>query len=946
MTAQGRTPDGFEPIFRHFAAASTNALAATLSKRPYGLDAAETRLLGRIAGEALRSNVRIRLSRVLLLELHAAKLSGELCAGNDAEQFAHFVRHALTPEFGEHLDRRYPPLRPRLQRMVNRQRAAIEILLARFAADREDLARLLGGPPGRLTGLALGRGDLHAGGQSVARLSFENGDVMYKPRALRVDHVLDAFLSRVFADDSSRPRVPEVIDRGDYGWASFVAHRYCDGADELRAFYRGLGQWLAVLRLLGGVDIHFENLIAVGPQPIVVDVETLFAATRPGIVSGYGEAHDIAVRLIQGSVLRTGILPFRASTLGFDNVDLSAAGALQGEQPRVKAPTITGAGTTDARLEIIDVDIDMALNHPSPNPELHRYWDEVCIAFRAASETLSRLDADDELEALLAAFEGCPIREIRRPTMVYGEIGRMLWHPASLHDEAAAIERARSLFEANEASIRNKPSSPEEIAGEIDDLRHGDVPIFTVELAPERIGETLAEWRSMRAELEEVLIRSALVVTKLNDEMAALPEDDGRRRPAGRPHAANLDARRRALAGRAAQRLLQLAVTGDDGSVTWIAPDFDGDRWHIEPMQSDLYSGFGGIAVALAGYHREVGLGRADHVQGLEQILEGALRVLKAMSDGERPKTVGGFNGDGGRIWTWLTLHDLLGREAFLSNAIASAERLERDGFEQDGYLDVMDGCCGTIVPLLGLAEATGDPRWPALAARAGRHAETFIDIDGPGVRWSTVAFPEASGGFLHGAAGIAWSLARLVLAGAGGEADRRRWREVADAVFAFQESLFDESLGYWDNRRSPPGNSVHTWCNGSIGLGLAAGDLYARGGEARHLRDLRRAVAAAFHGWGITHTLCHGDFSVWELMVRASVLDPEAAAIDRDAVTARVVSDLEEHYFRADNVKREAYTPGLMNGLAGVIHGLSRLHPDCTLASPLLLEREIRIAG
>lgn len=946
MTAQGRTQNGFEPIFRHFAAPSVGRLAAAISEQSGDFDAAERRLLHGVAERALWVNVQARLSRVLLLELHAAKLSEQLHAGNDVDQFAQFVRSAQTPEFCAHLDRRYPSLRPRLERMLNQQRSAIETLIARLAADRRDLSQLLGGAPGRLTGLALEQGDLHAGGQSVARFSFENGTVMYKPRSLRVDRVLDAFLARVFADEVGRPRVPEVIDRGDYGWAAFITHRYCEGEDELRAFYRGLGQWLAVLRLIGGIDIHFENLIASGPQPIVVDVETLFAPVRPGVVSGYGEAHDIAIELIQGSVLRTGILPFRASGLGFDNVDLSAAGALKGEQPQVKVPTITGAGTTDARLEIIDVDVETALNHPSPQPELHHFWDEICVAFRAATEALHRLDAEGELVPLLAAFEGCQVREIRRPTMIYGEIGRMLWHPASLYNEPEAVERARSLLVANEVSIRNRPSSPEEIAGEIEDLRHGDVPIFVVELSPERIETTLSDWRAMRVELEEILVRGALVATKLNDEMAAsTAEEDERARYIGHSHVAQLDTSRRALAARAMERLLQLAITGGDGSVTWIAPDFDGTRWHIEPVQTDLYAGFGGVAVGLAGYHREVGEGRADFVPGVEEALESALRVFKAMSDDKPPRTVGGFNGHGGRIWTWLTLHDLLGRKPLLANAVACAERLEREGFDADGHLDIMDGCCGAIVPLLGLAEATGDPRWLALAAEAGRRAETFLTIGGPGVQWSTVAFPEASGGFLHGAAGVAWSLARLVLAGAGSDADRTRWQEFADAVFLFQESLFDESLGYWDNRRRPPGNSVHTWCNGSVGIGVAASDLYARTGEARHLRDMRRAAAATRHGWGITHTLCHGDFPVWELLTRASALDPELSAIDRDAVTAQVVSSVEEHYFRSDNVEREAYTPGLMNGLAGLIHGLNRLHPDCTLASPLLLEREMRVA-
>ena len=111
-----------------------------------------------------------------------------------------------------------------------------------------------------------------------------------------------------------------------------------------------------------------------------------------------------------------------------------------------------------------------------------------------------------------------------------------------------------------------------------------------------------------------------------------------------------------------------------------------------------------------------------------------------------------------------------------------------------------------------------------------------------------------------------------------------------------------------------------------------------ARRGEAEALRDLRRAVAAARGQWGFTHTLCHGDFSLWELLVRACALDPQASAIEHEEATAQVVSAIEEHGI-VGGITRKAFTPGLMTGLAGAIHGLNRMHPDCDLASPLLLE-------
>ncbi|WP_394539801.1 type 2 lanthipeptide synthetase LanM family protein [Lysobacter enzymogenes] len=929
---------GFAPIVEHFCAAARDRLAASLAQLAPALDPEEIRLIRDAAVEALHANARLKLNRVLLLELYAAKCADELGGGDDAARFERFVQRCRQGDFGRHLDRRYPNLRARLARVLDEQCGGTTALAARLARDRAALAPLLGGDAGRLSAIALGLGDLHAHGQAVARLSFEGGQVMYKPRSLRVDAALDRFLQRLFPADPHRIRVPAVVDRGDYGWAEHVAHRYCDGDGELRRFYAGLGQWLAVLRLLGGTDIHLENLIAVGPTPVVVDVESLFAHTHATAPSGYGHAHDLARELIRSSVLRTGIVPSRAPTLGFDNVDLSAAGALPGEQPRVLAPVIAGEGTTDAHVEIISVEVGLAQNHPSPQPELSRYWDGISSAFLDTSERLRRLDADGALAPLIGEFVGCSVRDIRRTTKAYLEIGRMLWHPASLHDEAKAVARARDLFVRNAAVMPAAPSSVEEIDREIDDLRHADIPVFASSLTPQRVDAALAGWRAMRIDLEEMTIRSALVVTELNHRANAPMDDSQRRYHARRPHADDLERRRRTLAAQAVERLLSLAVYGDDRSATWITPGASSVGWHVHPLQSDIYSGLGGVAVALAGYRREVGHGRADPVAGTDEAIDGALRVLARMAAGERLESAGGFSGYGSRIWSWLLLHDLLERPELLEHALAYAGRLEAEGFDADRSLDLIDGCSGAIVPLLGLAQRSGDPRWLELAARAGRHLESMAIVDERGARWPAAAFAEPVGGFAHGAVGIAWSLTRLALAGAGSAGDRQRWSALAEAGFAFQDGLFDASSGNWREAISGKAD-IHTWCGGSVGIGLAAADLYARTAAPRHLRDLRRAVAASQGYWGLSHTLCHGDFSLWALLARASALDPDCSANDCADATAQVVSALEEHHGMVGGMTREAFTPGLMTGLAGAVHGLAGMHPHARPQSPLLLE-------
>lgn len=939
-----REPRSFHAIIDHFAAAERRALSADLDAIR-GLGDGDRATL-RAAGErALHLNAALKLNRVLLLELHAAERAGQLGDGSDGDRFDRFVADSLQPAFGAHLDRRYPPFRPRLARALRQQRLALAAMAARIADERDALRPLLGGDAGALRSVDLGLGDLHAGGHSVARLRFEGGSVMYKPRSLRIDHALDAFLADVFAGVPDRIRVPRCLDRGDHGWSAFEIHRHCDGPAELARFYRGLGHWLGLLRLIGGTDIHHENLIAVGPVPVVIDVESLFAPVARQAPVGYGEAHDLALTLIRGSVLRTGIVPFRAPALGFDGVDVSAAGALAGEQPPAHVPVIEHAGTPAARLKIVDEPRPAAQNHPTPDPDLPAYWDCISGGFLDACERLRRLDADGGLAPRLRAFAGCSVREIRRPTQVYAEIGRMLWHPAALHDEAAAIERARDLFVRNAAVSPLAPSTPEEIAGEIDDLRHGDIPVFAAPASAERIAAALADWRAMRVDLEELTIRSALVATELNRRPPGVLEEADRFPSffARYPHADALDARRRRLAADAVSRLLRLAVRGTDGTVTWITPETSHTGWLVQPVLCDLYFGLGGVVVALAAYADEAARGRVDPIDGLADTLEGALRTLAPLYRHEVPKAIGGFTGHGGQLWTWLTLHDLLRRDEFLACAIERAEDLERIGFAHDQRFDIIDGAAGVIVPLLHLADATGDARWQALALRAAEHLEATAIVDAQGARWASTVYREPIGGFAHGVAGTGWALARLALSTAGDDAARARWRTLAEGAFDYQDTLYDATLANWlDQRQWKRGETFHSWCNGSVGIGLGAEDLFRRTGDARQRDMLRRAVAASRGSWGASHTLCHGDFSLWDLLVRADAIDPAACASDRAECTGQVLSAIEEHGGIVSGRTRAAFTPGLMTGIAGAVHGLVRMHPDCRLGSPLLFERSI----
>ncbi|MFE0701685.1 type 2 lanthipeptide synthetase LanM family protein, partial [Streptomyces sp. NPDC058872] len=897
-----------------------------------GLAADERTVLREATREALGRTLQLRLNRVLLLELRAASLAGELSGADPVARWDAFLRRASAPEHTETLHQRYPALRGRAFASGRLLIAGTLELGRRLVADREALAGLLGEDPGPLRALELARGDTHHGGRAVARVLFEAGSVMYKPRPVEVDAALRAFVAAVpGAEDLG---VPRALVRDGYGWAEHLGHHYCRDEAELARFYRALGGWLAVMRLLGGTDLHAENLVAHGPVPAVVDAEALFTPDVEVPPSGRGDAVDRAARAIRNTVLRTGILPLRTDGYALAGVDLSAAGGLPGQQPQIRVPVIVDGGRDTARMEVGVVDLPPARNHPSPEPVLIRHWDQVLTGFDGLTGALAKLDADGELDSLMRLFDGCQVRRIRRPTQAYTDIGRMLWHPASLHDPEAALARARDILHRNALAAPGAPGDPTVIDREVADLLIGDVPVFGERVDGGRLAAFLTGWRRADLTRERDTIRSALVGAYLNERQ--LP--DRTRTPVRSPNAEDLDRRRRVLAASAAGTICAAAVRGTDATTTWISPVLTDYGWAVRPLGADLYTGQGGVALALAEYAGEQRAGRADPVADVESVLTGTLEVLAATEDATSTRQLGGFTGLASQVWTWAALHRVLGTAGLLDRARARAALLTPELIAEDRALDVLGGAAGVVVPLLDLAGLTGQEKWKDVAAEAGRRLERTAIVDDRGARWSTVMFPEGIGGFAHGATGAGWALARLALSAAGSAADRRRWYELASLAHDFEESLYSPGERAWlDARLGGEVEHPTAWCHGSTGIGLAAVDLYGRTGDPRHLDTaLRSGPAGLREGFGWSHTLCHGDLGLWELLHHLRGLEgyegPSAAEADAELLTG-----IEERG-PVGGLAKEAFAPGLLPGMAGVVHHLLRMHPDARLSSPLLL--------
>lgn len=933
------------------------SLATQLSLIP-GLSAREREIAVDAASGALEVQLHRKLARMLLVELANARVKGRLKGATPQERWQDFLATSSKEEFWAALTTSYPTMRARVDRLSRNLLAASLSLAQRWAADRDALAALCGGGAGELTAISFGAGDTHRGGQTVAIVSCGGGKVVYKPRPVAVDAALDRFVAEI-AERSGHSlwmRVPRVVDRGAYGWAEFIPHAYAANREELASFYEGIGHWLAVLRVIGGVDFHAENLIAHGLTPVIVDCETLFAPRIPGKPSGYGDATDVAIQYAAGTVLATGLLPSRAKGLGWRGADVSGIGALPGQQPGMKAPDIVNAGTDEARIAMVPIEAPATKNHPSASPSLVDHWPAILSGFSTLSETLRALDRDGDLERMLAPFEDCRVRVVVRATEPYAEIARMLWHPVSLHDENAAKARAKDLFTRMAANVPMAPSDPNVIDAEIEDLLVGDIPYFstiardgalegpggTRWLAPGNLVQgALQRWRDADLALEEVYMRAALVSAYMEDDW--IPPDMPTRPAVNR--LGDLDARRRRQAALVMEKLVSTAIRGRDGTATWIAPILLTTGWTTQALSDDLYNGIAGIAVVAAAYLRECEKGRADLVPGVEELLAGLTKGIDAFAQRAwkvknkqplkvRPQPAGCYLGIGSQIWSRLLLSEL---GAGAANGVELAAALAREELPEsvaaDEINDVLKGSAGAIPALLALFAKTADPLYLRMAENVGDVLCERAKREGDRAWWAYPAWPGGMGGLVHGVTGIGWALHRLA-----DSSGQPRHREIAQAAFAFEDSLFDPEEKNWIDLRKLPGapKTAASWCHGAVGIGLARRDLDPELNHESTRTSLRHAAEATWKGgWGWNHCACHGDMSAWELIDAAIAAKEGPKDLTREDLLSFVLTGIEER--GGASVMKDSFVPGLLPGAAGIAYQLLRADPAASLPSFLL---------
>ena len=925
---------------------------------------------------ALLKNLFAVCNETLLLEFgifrreRMSSLDILLARSDDEVQddvYVEFVEHMLQGGLRD-LFKEYSALARLISTISEQWVETSSEFIERLAADLNTIRKVFDstGDLGCVSELQTLLSDRHNRGRSVIAATFESGlKLIYKPRDISSEAYWFDLLDWV--NENGAPlnlKRLRCIRGSGYGWVEFVEHESCSDEGQAKNFYLRAGMLLALVYVLGGCDFHYENLIANGEHPVLVDLETIMHHTP--LENSLGVNLDYTIdHPYYESVLRTSFLPRWYIGEGNRAVDISALGAVHEQESRIAVPVWKYVNTNLMELEHEVMKSKFGKNTPlladdplSPN----NYAEEIKQGFRQMGHFLMENRA-----GLLARggplenFSKCPTRFIYRATFLYYMIMlgalRPEWLRVGVERSIQLDALAFPLLPQDEKPVCWSMIELERLA-----LERQDCPYFIADSGADyleaefgrRIPGVLKEpcYATVISRLEslsgpelekQINFIQASLDSRIVEEQH-VPTDANEPPP-------NLETVRPLTADemveKAAELALQLersALINQNGA-TWMTLRFlpEVRKSQLDPIGPDLFDGRCGVALFLAALARVSGKTKfRDLAYAVIKPLRKEIKEMMAYRMMNQV-SVHGLTGVSIVTYSLSNLAGLLGDEQLLEDAKESLSFINTAEIDADNSLDVLSGTAGTILGLLSASRHLSSNEALERAVECGDHLLSKRSAGRNGLRaWATFEDKFITG-FSHGIAGIACALLRLFQA-----TDETRFKDAAIEAIEFEDSLFSPVEMNWpDLRWMTDEESAPTfadgWCHGGPGIALSRLDGLPVYDTPQIRKDIEAGIEVSKRAnlHRVDH-LCCGNMGRVNILFEAGqrLSRPSLVKLAHKSATW-IVSRAEKKgtYKLWREQQRFVTTPGLFQGTSGIGYSLLRLAHPSKVPSVLLLE-------
>lgn len=888
----------------------------------------------RIGGDVINNfsdelNVRLQeiALRTLIAEMHAYKQNGQLCGCDSAEEYQYFCRISGTKEFFIHISDTYPVLLRCLKERIEEMVRYYEQVIRWEEVDRKQIEELFfdGADPGKILAIESGLSDLHNHGKEVMKIRFEHGDrILLKPRSMRNEQFFSRLLKWIGDRTGTDQYRYPILSCQDHSWCGIVEYQSCDSEDALHRYYQRLGEQLLLAYLLGTNDIHYENLIACGEYPVIIDLEAL---THNSGQKEDQTAEDAVRSWIGGSVLSTGILPTYTWNGDGEGIDGSALHSRKGQTLPFKIPAVDKGETSEMYITYRKGYSSEGKNIAGTKDgsgNLAMYGEDILSGFSRAYKVVEQ-EKDSFLQKLEEGKE-IKSRIVLMHTQRYSMLLSSSYHPSLLMDGA---DREIFLSSIGQGRRGQEEAVVEE---EINSLLTGNIPSFS--FAMEQTDVCCADGKICE---QDYFQKSALRlirdrINRMCDKDLIMQGDLIRTSvdliPENRESFSNniypveewdvvrdehAQSRMKAKVAELTARVCDYAIWNPQKTeVSWFALRFSGSgkySWEIRPMGIYFYDGLSGMLL-LSETIKKTGADNriAETCDALkQQIFQYTDKVLK-LREHLQSRFTGAYTGEGSLVYVYLRLYQMTGKEEYLRYAKKHAE-LVYDILPEDRCADLLGGKAGAAWVFLQMYEETKESRYVEMACKAIAYLVPQAVKAGPGIGWIPENCEIPVGGMAHGNAGILMPVLELMeITG------KKEYGGLAEKIWEYENSLYNLTMKNWADVREGHGDGEDTvaWCHGAAGILLSRVWCYERITDQKWRERLRQDIDLAYQktkdywkrdSW----SLCHGNSgNLWIL-------------------------ELAEQSLWKKNLKRgnfvdirllpqERMNPGIMGGYGGVL--------------------------
>lgn len=643
--------------------------------------------------------------------------------------------------------------------------------------------------------------DTHAHGRVPARVFFDNGSIVYKPRSVASQKLLTTVIGEIGPRLNCEFSIPSVLQCDNYGWMEFIEIENFQ-KNNAKKYYRHAGVLLCLAYVTNATDLQFENILATHGGPVVADAETVYHTDAET------QAHldaTIPRKLIRSSVLRTGLLPVSV-TEQLNTPDSSIAGLAKSTEPieieGQERPTFRAPNTDVVTVESTNPTLDTSHAVPSNTDESFvpsEYVGVIVDSFEECYKTIKSLREQGSLFGTVfnpSLFTDIETRHLFRPSSTYAPIMRQACSAWGLRDGArfsVQIEPLVADFCANSLDIDQYWPF---YAAEREAIHRLDVPRFTTTpdgRHPAHDGETLdtafasTALQQVRDRLTELSQNDckrqvSLIINALGNERShqststTLPSNIS---------SDDTDAAHTQAATTLFNRVLSDAIKTQEGD-RWVVTTPNTETLQLREIDLSLYDGRAGIGIAAAALWKTTNQTRFRKVA---RRLMSEIVAEARHRPAELPNGIG--RGVASIVYAGTVVADLI-RDTDLRQQVTGlvADTPPEPTGDADG---VVSGTAGTVLGMVAHYERTGEEVALSMARSCGTQLLNSCQPDGVG--------------FAHGASGVAYALARLAKA-------------TGDSTFAA------EALSRFRSLRSVhdqiPSDQRWWWCRGVPGIATA----------------------------------------------------------------------------------------------------------------------------